>query len=41
MFGKPFHMKDDTERFKKDDLHYKFELYHPDIKNKELISDIL
>ncbi|CAD8166962.1 unnamed protein product [Paramecium octaurelia] len=39
--GKPFQMKDDKQRFTKDQLHYQFKLYHPDIKDNTLIKEIL
>ncbi|CAD8086683.1 unnamed protein product [Paramecium sonneborni] len=41
LLGKPFYMKDDRQRFQKEELHYKFELFHPDIKDQNLIKEIL
>lgn len=33
MFRKPFFMKEEQERYKKDDIKYQFKLYHPDVKD--------
>ncbi|CAD8070825.1 unnamed protein product [Paramecium primaurelia] len=41
LLGKPFYMKDDRQRFTKDELHYQFKLFHPDIKDENLIKEIL
>ncbi|CAD8091967.1 unnamed protein product [Paramecium sonneborni] len=41
LLGKPFNMKDDRERFTKEELNYEFKLYHPDIKDQNLIKEIL
>ncbi|CAK76923.1 unnamed protein product (macronuclear) [Paramecium tetraurelia] len=41
LLGKPFQMKDDKQRFTKDQLNYQFKLFHPDIKDNTLIKEIL
>ncbi|CAD8068975.1 unnamed protein product [Paramecium primaurelia] len=41
LLGKPFQMKDDRQRFTKDQLQYQFKLFHPDIKDDTLIKEIL